>query len=175
MTAHPPATGQTVPPAVSAREFRDLMRNVTGAVSIIASGPVGERSGLTATAVCSVSDQPPTLLVCVNRAATSREVIARTGSFSVNVLGANCHALATHFSGRTGASGEGKFDAGAWTTLATGAPILTSALAAFDCEVVDIKDVATHSIVIGRVIAGKLGPAGAPLLYARGAYWMPPV
>lgn len=174
MTAMLPPSDSPVVPAVSAREFRDLMRHLASAVTIIASGRPGERSGLTATAVCSVSDNPAMLLVCINRTASSHDVIAQTRAFSVNVLTAADRDVATHFSGRNGASGEGKFEVGTWTTLATGSPVLGTALAVFDCEVEELKDVATHTIVIGRVVAGRIGPAGGMLLYAHGTYWCPP-
>lgn len=157
--------------ALDARGYRDLMREMTGAVTIIAAGRAGDRSGLTATAVCSLSDQPPTVLACINRGSATFDVIARERCFSVNVLGGDMRALAEQFAGRGGATGEGKFAAGAWTTLATGAPALIGSLATLDCTVVEMPDVATHAVVIGRVVAGTHGAGGPVLLYARGAYW----
>ena len=62
------------------------MRHLAGAVTVIATGAPGHRFGLTATAVCSLSDEPPTLLVCVNRPASAHDVISRNGNFSVNLL-----------------------------------------------------------------------------------------
>ena len=159
--------------ALAPGRFRELMRRIPAAVTIIAAGMPGERSGLTATAVCPVSDDPPTLLACINRSASSHEAIVGAGSFSINVLSAADEALATCFAGRTGATGEAKFEQGVWSTHVTGAPVLTTALVAFDCELVDIKDVASHSIVFGRVVAGRASLGGEPLLYVRGSFWMP--
>jgi flavin reductase len=173
MTAMPPPPEPPVAPSLSAREFRDLMRHLASAVTIIASGRAGERSGLTATAVCSISDHPPMLLVCINRMAGSHEAIVKSRAFSVNVLGAADRDIATHFSGRTGRECGPSADIELALSQSAGAAVLATALASFDCEVEELKDVATHTIVIGRVVAGRIGPAGGALLYAHGAYWTP--
>lgn len=156
---------------LDARDFRALMRELAGAVTIIAAGAGSDRSGLTATAVCSVSDQPPTLLVCLNRGSQTLDVIRRTGTFTVNVLGGGMTALAEHFAGRTGSTGPDKFSAGEWSVLRTGAPALSASIATFDCNVADVTEVATHAVVFGHVVAGTRGSGGPALLYARSGYW----
>jgi flavin reductase (DIM6/NTAB) family NADH-FMN oxidoreductase RutF len=156
---------------LDARHYRALMREVSGAVTIVAAGAGSDRSGLTATAVCSVSDQPPTLLVCLNRGSQTLEVIRRTGSFTVNVLAGTMTALAEQFAGRTGSAGGDKFSVGEWSVLCTGAPALSASLATLDCNVAEVTEVATHAIVFGHVVAGTRGPGGPALLYARGGYW----
>lgn len=151
--------------------YRAIMRHQAGAVTVVACGAVGARSGLTATAVASLSDQPPTVLACVNQGAGAHDEIVRANAFSVNVLSAEQQDIAERFAGKGGFKGEARFMAGAWRTLATGSPILGDALASLDCELVEQHTFTTHSIFIGRVVAGQFRPDARPLLYFRGDYW----
>ena len=150
--------------------YRDLMRSQAGAVALIATGAVGTRRGLTATAVCSLTDEPPTLLVCVNQSASAHDEIGRQGCFSVNLLSTEHQDLAGVFSGRTELQGEARFDDALWQTLKTGAPILKRALASFDCEVTEQRKVATHSIFVGEVRDGRVGAQASPLIYFQGGF-----
>lgn len=148
--------------------FKQAMRAFAGAVTIITSSHAGHRYGMTATAVCSVSADPPTLLACVNRATTTHGAIARSGVFCVNVLRDADRELSAVFSGAQ--KGEGRFRSGEWLRLATGAPVLASALVSFDCRVAARHDHGTHTVFLGEVCALHLGGRGKPLLYANGQY-----
>ena len=166
-------SGKSSEPAsdsIEPQAYRTLMRQQAGAVTVIAVGRPGDRTGLTATAVCSVSDSPPTLLICVNRNASAHRKIAAEGAFSVNVLARDQEALALKFSGRAGLEGEARFEAAEWTTAATGAPVLKRAIASLDCELVEEHMTATHSIYLGRVRAGHAREDAEPLIYFRGAF-----
>lgn len=157
---------------MDAPRYRALMRHQAGAVAIIAAGRSGARGGLTATAFSSLSDSPPTLLVCVQRKSGTHAVIVAAKSFSVNILAREQQSLAERFSGKCGVTGEHRFEGGAvWETLATGAPVLSGALASLDCELLDEHQFSTHSIFIGRVIDGQFRGEGEPLLYFRNDYW----
>jgi flavin reductase (DIM6/NTAB) family NADH-FMN oxidoreductase RutF len=157
-------------PAIAADEFRAHMRHLAGAVTVIATGAPGQRFGLTATAVCSLSDDPPTLLACVSRTASAHDVISRNRTFSVNLLADDQEIVAARFAGRAGLRGEARFEGADWHALATGAPILAGALAAFDCEITQEHVFATHTIFIGRVVASAAREAADPLLYLRGGF-----
>ncbi|MBM3626349.1 MAG: flavin reductase family protein [Alphaproteobacteria bacterium] len=159
-----------LPPAVGAEDFRRGMRRLASGVTIIASALGGERSGLTATAVTSLTAEPPQLLVCVNRSAAAHEQIRKGEALCVNLLALEHRALAERFAGIGGIHGPERFEAGAWTTLATGAPVLADALAAFDCVVVDAVDVATHTIFISRVVAVRAREDGVPLAWESGGF-----
>ena len=150
--------------------YRRLMRQQAGAVALIATGRPGARTGMAATAVCSLTDTPPTLLVCVNQTASAHDVIADTGAFSVNLLCPSQRELVGVFSGQTGLKGEDRFNDAIWQTMVTGAPILKGALASFDCEVVDSKIVSTHTIYIGKVRDGAAQEDLDPLVYFRGGF-----
>ena len=118
----------------------------------------------------SVSDAPPTLLVCLNRAATSMPILRGNGVFCVNTLCAGDEVIADTFAGRTKVAREARFDSGQWATLATGSPALMSAVVAFDCRVIEVKAVASHDIYFGVVEAIHSGPAAAALVYHDRAY-----
>jgi flavin reductase len=149
--------------------FRDAMSRLGAAVHVVTSaGPAGT-TGFTATAVSSVSDQPATLLVCLNRRSNSAPLLSANGVFCVNTLRADEEAIADLFAGRTGNRAE-RFATGEWITLATGAPVLVTAVVAFDCRVIEIKAVASHNVIFGAVEAVRLGPPGAALVYHERAY-----
>lgn len=157
---------------MDASSYRALMRHQAGAVTIIAAGRPGARGGLTATAFSSLSDNPPTVLVCVQRRSGTHGVIVASKAFSVNILAHEQQTLAERFSGKGGLSGEQRFEEGAvWETMQTGSPVLAGALASLDCELLDEHQFATHSIFIGRVVDGRFRTEGAPLLYFRNDYW----
>lgn len=152
------------------QKFRNLMRHQAGAVTIIAVGKPGARTGLTATAMCSLTDSPPTVLICVNRNASAHKPIKAAKCFGVNVLSLPQQHLAKRFSSKQ-LEGEARFDKDAWTTLATGAPILKGTLASLDCELIDEHEVETHSIFVGRVKDGSFDEGADALLYFRGDFW----
>lgn len=156
--------------SVDAQVFREAMSRLGAAVHVITTdGPSG-KSGFTATAVCSVSDAPPTLLVCLNRAANSTPILRGNGVFCVNTLRAGDEIIADTFAGRTKVAREARFDAGEWATLSTGSPALMSAVVAFDCRVIEVKAVASHDIYFGIIEAIHSGAPGAALVYHDRAY-----
>ena len=155
---------------VEQKSFREAMARLGAAVHVITTdGPHG-KTGFTATAVCSVSDSPPTLLVCLNRGATSMPILRGNGVFCVNTLRAGDEVVADTFAGRTKVAREARFDTGQWSKLSTGAPALMSAVVAFDCRVIEIKAVASHDIYFGMVEAVHQGAPGAALVYHDRAY-----
>ncbi len=146
------------------------MRHLAAHVCLITTvGADGIRRGLTATAVCSVSADPPTLLCCVNRQIVPYAAVRESEIFAVNVLSIRDQELAERFASEI--NGEARFDTGIWKTLATGAPILDSALANFDCRLARLEEVATHGILFGEIRAVRFREGEAdPLLYAHGSY-----
>jgi flavin reductase (DIM6/NTAB) family NADH-FMN oxidoreductase RutF len=155
---------------VSPDSFKQAMRRLAAGVTIVTTKHAHVRGGLTATAVCSLSIEPPQLLVCVNRSAAAHELIAEGENLCVNLLAHRHQTLAARFAGQTGILGSDRFRAGRWTTLKTGAPVLEDALASFDCIVTEKVAAASHTIFIGRVVDVHLRTNGKPLLYAQGAF-----
>jgi flavin reductase (DIM6/NTAB) family NADH-FMN oxidoreductase RutF len=156
--------------SVDAGDFKQGMRRLGASVCIITTKrPDGARNGLTATAVCSLSADPPMLLACLNRSSNTYSPIVEAGVFAVNVLSLEDAAVADRFAGTL--PGPEKFGLGAWEEAVTGAPLLKSAMASFDCRVERQVEAGTHCILIGAVQHVILGEAHrAPLLYAQGGY-----
>lgn len=157
----------SVPPADSAAAFRAVMGNHYASVCLITTRLVGLCHGLTATAVSSVSADPPMLLVCVNRAGETQAAIRAAGRFCVNILGDGQEALAQLFAGSQRAARQQCFAGPDWRTLATGAPVHAGAVAAIDCTVAEAIDQGSHTIFIGAVAASWEPRASPPLLYGR--------
>jgi flavin reductase len=156
--------------SVDAQRFREAMSRLGAAVHVVTTdGPAG-KSGFTATAEVSVSDQPATLLVCLNRGATSMPILRENRVFCVNTLRAGDEIVADTFAGRTKVARDQRFNTGQWSTLATGSPALMSAVVALDCRVIEVKAVASHDIYFGVVEAIHSGPAGPALVYHDRAY-----
>jgi flavin reductase len=144
-------------------EFREAMSRMAGAVNIVTTnGPAG-MAGFAATAVCSVTDSPPTLLVCLNHGASVYQAVTENGVLCVNVLSVVHQDLSRLFGGKTPV--EERFAAAAWSELATGSPVLDDALASFDCRIVDRADGRTHDILICEVHAIRRRDNGQGLVY----------
>lgn len=155
---------------IEPRHYRDAMAHFAGAVHVVTTdGPAGKR-GVTVIAACSVSDNPPTVLVCLNRENAHNECFLGNKVFALNTLAANHQDISNAFSGLTGLGQEERFALGRWETIATGVPTLVDAVAAFDCEVVDTKDLATHRVYFGRVVGLRVGADLDPLVYHDRGY-----
>jgi flavin reductase len=148
--------------------FKTAMRQVASSVAIIAAAQGRRRNGLTATAICSVSAAPPTLLVCVSREASATVLIEESAAFAVNFLASSQHGVARLFSTAKLAP-EARFAEGTWTTLETGSPMLEGTVASFDCRVESRVMSGTHNIYIGRV-AGAVSLEQDVLLYRDGLF-----
>jgi flavin reductase (DIM6/NTAB) family NADH-FMN oxidoreductase RutF len=149
--------------------FRQTMGLFPGAVTLITTGTGDLRRGITATAVCSVSDSPPSLLVCVNRMTGTYAEIERSGQFSVQLLDQIHADVAMAFAGAQGRSGVSKFDLGDWETCFRGLPRLRGALASISCEVITSTETGSHSIFVGQMEEVTVSP-GEPLIYARAKF-----
>jgi len=155
---------------VSSADFRGAMRHLVGAVSVITVGRGDDITGMTVTSMSSLAVDPPSLLVSVNRSASSWPLLKQCGFFGVNILSAEQRDIAERFSGKGGLKGSARFAGAEWTCRTPGAPLLVGALAAIDCEVEDIIERHSHGIVIGRVREVQLAPAGSALAYWHGDY-----
>lgn len=160
--------------------FCQGMRRLAGACTILTTADAGADrgswAGLAATAVCSVSADPPRLLVCVNRRVRAHEVIARTGALGVNVLRGDQQPLARRFAGCGACAPDEKFLEGDWRPGLTGAPLLADALVGFDCRVAETVPSSTHDIFICDVLAVRLGEEiQDPLLYFNGEFRSGPI
>jgi flavin reductase (DIM6/NTAB) family NADH-FMN oxidoreductase RutF len=160
----------SIEPEVTASDFRNAMRQLTGGVSVITAGKGRDISGMTVTSVSSLAVDPPSLIVSLNRESSSWPLVKRYGFFGVNILTSDQIDIAERFTGKGGLKGADRFRGARWITRASGAPLLAEALAAIDCEVEDVIERHSHAIVIGRVLDVAVSARTAALAYWQGRY-----
>ena len=158
---------------IPADAYREAMARLASAVHLVTTDGPGGRAGFTASAVCSVSDAPPTLLVCINRTSSAYAAVSANAALCVNTLSAEQQGVAAAFGGRTPM--DERFAAATWHRGASGAAVLDGALAAFDCRIVRRESVGTHDVLFCEVV-GLGEPADADaLLYADRRYHVLPL
>jgi flavin reductase len=148
-------------------QFRQAMRRMASTVSIISTVHNGLRFGMTATAVASLSAEPPSVLICVNRSASLHHPLLATGKFCINILYAEQSDLAQTFSRR---DVQDRFSRGSWGIDSEQIPYLNNAQANVFCRLDDSHDYASHAILIGRVYRVDVREPVNPLLYQDGRY-----
>jgi flavin reductase len=149
--------------------FRAAMRRFATTVSIISCNCDGNRYGMAATAVTSLSTTPPALLVCVNKSAATHRALCRGGHFCVNVLRSLQIDISRAFSGQL--RGEDRFAIGAWQSNEEDLPFIKDAQANLFCEIERTMEYATHTIFIARVYSAIVKEEVDPLIYQDGAYF----
>jgi flavin reductase (DIM6/NTAB) family NADH-FMN oxidoreductase RutF len=155
---------------VASDDFRSAMRRLPGGVSVITVGHGKNITGMTVTSVSSLSVDPATLIVSINRESSSWPLLRQYGFFGVNILTADQLDVAERFTGKDGVKGADRFKGSEWITRASGVPLLAGALAAVDCEVEDIFERHSHAVVIGRVLDLQFSAPTAALAYWQGQY-----
>lgn len=157
-----------ITPLVDKQLFRNAMSVLAAAVNVVTTdGPAG-RAGFTATAVCSVCDNPPTLLVCLNRSASVYDVFSRNDSLCVNTLNQGQSELSNAFGGKKPMAE--RFGLGQWSQAITGAPVLEGALVSFDCRINKRVNVGTHDIFFCEVSAVRMDESAGGLVYFNRGY-----
>lgn len=152
-------------------EFKQGMRQLAGAVTVVSAGVgTSDIAGLTVTAVCSLTAEPPRLLACLNTRGRTFEILRHSGHFCVNLIGAHDRALAESFAGIGPVRVDDPFTTGGWILAGDRAPRLATAIAAFECRVHSITMLTTHGLVIGDVASVHVAPGSDPLLYHDGAF-----
>jgi len=149
---------------INQKTYRDAMARLGAAVNVVTTDGTAGRHGLTVSAVCSVTDEPPSLMVCVNRRSRSHAMIAENGVLCVNVLAGRHEALAARFATQ-GEPGVQRFGEEDWTVLATGSPALVDAAVAFDCKVSLARPIGTHTAFLCEVQAVRVNSAAEGLIY----------
>ena len=149
--------------------FRAAMRRLAATVTVLSCrDPQGQRIGMTATAVTSVSTEPPALLACVNRSAAIHAHLALGQKLCINLLHSGQREISNACSG--GEEGEGRFRVGDWQNDADGVPYLADGQANIFCAVEAVHAYGSHGIFIGRVLSVRNRDAIDPLVYQDGRY-----
>lgn len=155
---------------VASEHYRDAMARLAGAVNIVTTSGASGRRGVTVSAAVSVSDNPPTILVCLNRNRAENAMFAENGVLALNTLCEDEVDLARAFAGEGHLAMEQRFAMGEWYGLSTGSPILRGARMALDCVVRDVQAVATHWVIMAEVVAVAPFNDDPALLYIDRAY-----
>jgi len=156
--------------AIEPQAYRDAMSHFAGAVHIITTDGASGLRGTTISACCSLSDAPPTMLVCLMKQHESNRLFIENGRFCVNTLASGHRHLSDLFAGRGGMEQEARFAHANWYTLTTGAPVLEGALAAFDCRLTGWHEHETHYILHGQVVDVAHTHRSDALLYLNRGY-----
>jgi flavin reductase len=157
---------EEVHPTLPIDLFRRAFRRYANGVTVLTySGATGTH-GMTATSVCSLAAQPPQLMVCVNRAARTRDLIVEAGRFAVNILNESQRDLSELCST---AGGDKALDASV-TDPESAFPFIRTALASLGCHVIQVHEGVTHSMIVGEVDEVCLGRQSPPLVYFEGTY-----
>jgi len=155
---------------VSKQLYRDGMSRFAAAVHIVTTdGPAGA-AGFTASACCSVTDDPPTLLVCLNRFTQLHAIFQQNRVFCVNTLAGDQRELSELFAHRTGLPMQERFAQPGWEKMASGSHALRDALAVFDCQIAEVHEVGTHYVIFGQVQDIRISKSTSALLYVNRSY-----
>ncbi len=148
-----------------APSFREAMSRLAAGVTLITTcGSEGQALGMLATAVSSVTADPPTILVCINRTASIHRDLTASGVFRANFLAEDQYEVAECFA--SSKKRESRFQVGQWKTEPSGAPALIGAIASLDCKLTEMVDIGTHSVIFGQVVSINLGHDDSdPLIY----------
>ncbi len=164
------ASRDTAPCDDVAAAFRVAMRSFAGIVTLITTRTAdGEWRGMAATAVTSVSMEPPICLVCVNRTASLYPTLMATRQFCINAMHQDHHALMPGFTKPE--HRDSRFRSGPWRQGRDGIPYLDGAQSNIFCAIDSIVSKGSHDVVFGRVREVMTRADGDPLLYSDGAYW----
>lgn len=151
--------------AVDQNAFRNVVGHFASGVTVITAADDDGRYGTTASAVSSLSMDPPMMLVCLNRSSSTHDRVAAAGRYAINILSVDQGELASHF----GRKGEDKFTGVAHHLSERGLPLIEDALATIECDVVETAVGGTHTIFLGLVRDARAG-IGEPLAYYRGRF-----
>ena len=151
--------------SLTSDEFREVISHFASGVTVITARSDGERYGTTASAVTSLSLEPPMLLICMNKQSETGRAVAAAGHFAVNILGADQIDLAERFARK----GGDKFDGVPTTPGQWGEPLFDEAVATLECRVTEQMTAATHYVFFAEVVSAT-ARGGAPLAYFRGQF-----
>lgn len=169
--ASPPIPGtETESLPLDTQTFREAMSRIAAAVHIVTTDGSGGRAGATVSAACSVSDEPASILVCLNRQTRIHAAVLKNRCFCLNTLADEHQVISDAFAGRGNLEMADRFQTAAWTNLATGCPALDTARLSIDCEVFSVSEMGTHSIIVGTVADLRMTDPGKSLIYVRRGY-----
>lgn len=155
--------------AIIKDEFRRAMSRFATGVTVITTRLGNEVHGMTANAITSVSLDPMLILICVDRAADTHDILAQSGCFAVNILDRDQEEISRALATKKGERPT-KLDGIGHSFGVTGAPLLDGSLAQLDCLTVQQYEGGDHTIFVGEVVDAKESGDGEPLVFYGGHY-----
>lgn len=155
---------------ISPKQFTNAMRALVGNCSVITVGEGADRSGLIVTSAISLSAEPPLLLACINRSSSSWSLLEKYRRFGWSSLAADHQQIAERFAGFGGVKGVDRYAGTDWEIAANGSHLVHGSPSAFACEVEEMIDRASHSIVIGKVVEIRQTEDAGALIYWNGSF-----
>lgn len=152
--------------------FIDAMRRAAASVTVVTTNGVAGRAGVTVSAMCSASADPPALLACIHQESTAVPAILGNGNFCVNILAEDQRHIAEWFAGLRREAAVDKFDCASWRDLGEYGLALDGALAVFGCRIAASHRVGSHFVLIGHPGIITRGD-GLPLIYADRRFGVP--
>jgi len=163
-----PADPKEGPAPLQVEDFRHALRRLGAAVTIVATvDRDGMPRGLMMTAVMSLSFEPPSMLLAINRSASALPALLEHGRFSINLIGAGEEEACRDFAA---ADAENRFQADHWEQHPDRVPIYRNAIATIICDVGDVQTFGTHAIVRGLVRSTRYTHSTDCLVYLDGRF-----
>lgn len=156
---------------LDANALRMTMRQWVTGVTVVTSALGTERAGMTVSSFTSVSLEPPTVLVCLNKESYAHDIVQKSGAFAISLLSNGQEALSNRFAGLDPTITD-RFAGLEVVTAETGSPLLPNAIGWLDCQVRVAHDSTTHTIFVGEVVFAQNNPDRAPLVYYNRSYQM---
>ncbi|MCI1034990.1 4-hydroxyphenylacetate 3-monooxygenase reductase subunit [Raoultella terrigena] len=147
--------------------FRDAMSSLSAAVNVITTEGDAGRCGITATAVCSVTDTPPSVMVCINANSAMNPVFQGNGRLCINVLNHEQEVMARHFAGMTGVTMEERFSLSCWQKGVLGQPVLKDSLASLEGDISQVQTIGSHLVYLVEIKNITLSQEGHGLIYFK--------
>lgn len=147
--------------------FRDAMSSLSAAVNVITTEGDAGRCGITATAVCSVTDTPPSVMVCINANSAMNPVFQGNGRLCINVLNHEQEVMARHFAGMTGVTMEERFSLSCWQKGVLGQPVLKDSLASLEGDISQVQTIGSHLVYLVEIKNIILSQEGHGLIYFK--------
>lgn len=147
--------------------FKSAMRQMASTISLVTTSVDGRAHGMIATSIVSVSAEPPSLLVCINRSASMHGPTSHSGRFCVNMLGLDQAELCREFGAREGGD---RFEVGRWGRGLHDLPFVEGAVAVLFCSVEREMNYATHTIFVGRIEHVETDTGLRPLVFQAGSF-----
>ncbi len=152
--------------SVTEDEFRNVLGRFPSGVTVVTTvAPNGKDHGITVSSFCSLSLEPPLVLICIEKTASAHKALTTADAFVVNILSAEQEQMARRFA----IVDIDRFEGVGYSRAQSGIPVLDDVVAVLECRRTTLYDGGDHTIIVGKVEVARAENT-RPLLYYRGGY-----